>query len=98
MEKKAGELRKLGVEDFFIIQDNSPMRWGISLGVFKQEDAARTHLAALNQKGVQSARIGQRTVTSSQVAFQIRDLDKEGKAAFDKIKAGFPRQETRKCQ
>jgi hypothetical protein len=96
-EKKAGELRKLGVEDFFIIQDNSPMRWGISLGVFKHEDAARTHLAALNQKGVRSARIGQRTVTSSQVAFQIRDLDEEGKAALDKVKAGFPKQETRKC-
>jgi hypothetical protein len=97
-EKKAGELRRLGVEDFFIIQDNSPMRWGISLGVFKHEDAAKTHLAALNQKGVRTARIGQRTVTSSQVAFQIRDLDEEGKAAFDKIKAGFPKQEMRKCQ
>ncbi len=96
-EKKAGELRKLGVEDFFIIQDNSPMRWGISLGVFKHEDAARTHLAALNQKGVRSARIGQRTVTSSQVAFQVRDLDEDGKAALDKVKAGFPKQEMRKC-
>lgn len=97
-EKKAGELRKLGVDDFFIIQDNSPMRWGISLGVFKHEDAARTHLASLNQKGVRSARIGQRTVTSSQVAYQIRDLDEDGKAALDKIKAGFPKQEMRRCQ
>lgn len=97
-EKKAGELRKLGVEDFFIIQDNSPMRWGISLGVFKHEDAARTHLASLNQKGVRSARIGQRTVTSSQVAFQVRELDEEGKTALDKVKAGFPKQEMRKCQ
>ena len=97
-DKKAGELRKLGVDDFFIIQDNSNMRWGISLGVFKQEEAARAHLASLNQKGVRSARIGQRTVTSSQVAFQIRDLDEDGKAALDKIKAGFPKQEARKCE
>lgn len=97
-EKKAGELRKLGVEDFFIIQDNSPMRWGISLGVFKHEDAAKAHLAALGQKGVRTARIGQRTVSSSQVAFQIRDLDEDAQAALEKIKVGFPKQEMRKCQ
>ncbi|OWW18916.1 hypothetical protein AYR66_04870 [Noviherbaspirillum denitrificans] len=97
-EKKAGELRKMGVNDFFIIQDNSSMRWGISLGVFKHEDAAKAHLAALNQKGVRSARIGQRTVTSSQVAFQVRDLDEDGKSAFDKVRAEFPRQEIRKCE
>lgn len=96
-EKKASELRKLGVDDFFIIQDSSNLRWGISLGVFKHEEAARTHLASLSQKGVRSARIGQRTVTSSQVAYQIRDLDEETKAALDKIKAGFPKQAARKC-
>jgi len=96
-DKKAGELRKLGVEDFFIIQDNSSLRWGISLGVFRHEEAARTHLAALTQKGVRSARIGQRTVTSSQVAFQVRELDEDAKAALDKVKAGFPKQEVRAC-
>ncbi|HEY0847668.1 MAG TPA: SPOR domain-containing protein [Noviherbaspirillum sp.] len=97
-EKKAGELRRMGVEDFFIIQDSSSMRWGISLGVFKQEEAARAHLANLAQKGVRSARIGQRTVTSSQVAFQLRDLDADAKRAFDKIMAEFPKQELRGCE
>jgi hypothetical protein len=97
-EKKAGELRKLGVDDFFIIQDNSSMRWGISLGVFKHEEAARAHLAALGQKGVRSARIGQRMVTSNQVAFQLRELDEDAKAALDKIKTGFPKQDLRKCE
>ncbi|RZI43399.1 SPOR domain-containing protein [Herbaspirillum sp. HC18] len=97
-EKKASELRKLGIEDFFVIQDNSSLRFGISLGVFKHEEAARAHLAALNQKGVRSARIGQRTVVSSQVAFQLRELDADARDALDKIKAGFPKQEIRKCE
>lgn len=96
-EKKAAELRRLGIEDFFIIQDNSNLRWGISLGVFKQEEAARTHLANLNQKGVRSARIAPRTVSSSMVAFQLHDLDAEKKKALDKIKADFPKQEIRRC-
>jgi hypothetical protein len=96
-EKKAGELRHLGVDDFFIIQDNSNLRWGISLGVFKQGEAARAHLANLNQKGVRSARIGERSVTTNLVAFRLRDLDADSKAALDKIKAGFPKQDIRKC-
>lgn len=96
-DKKAAELRSLGIEDFFIIQDNSSLRWGISLGVFKQEEAARTHLANLNQKGVRSARIAPRTVSSSMVAFQLHDLDAEKKKALDRIKADFPKQEIRRC-
>lgn len=97
-EKKAGELRRMGIEDFFIIQDNSSLRWGISLGVFKQEEAARAHLANLAQKGVRSARIGQRSVTSNLVAFQLRELDAEAKSALDKIKGDFPKQDLRSCE
>lgn len=96
-EKKAEQLRQLGIDDFFIIQDNSPLRWGISLGVFKHEEAARTHLASLNKKGVRSARIGQRTVSSSMTAFQLRDIDAKAKASLEKIMADFPKQAVREC-
>jgi hypothetical protein len=96
-EKKAGELRRLGVNDFYIIQDNSSLRWGISLGVFKLEEAARAYLTTLNRKGVHSARIGQRSASSGLTAFQLRNLDATAKSAVEKIKAGFPKQETRSC-
>jgi hypothetical protein len=96
-EKKAGELRRLGINDFYIIQDNSSLRWGISLGVFKLEEAARAYLTTLNQKGVHSARIGQRSSSSGLTAFQLRNLDATAKSAVEKIKAGFPKQETRSC-
>lgn len=95
-EKKAGELRRLGINDFFIIQGNSNLRWGISLGVFKMEEAARAHLTNLNQMGVHSARIGERGGTSL-VAFQVRGLEADKKAALEKIKAGFPKQQIRGC-
>lgn len=97
-EKKAGELRRLGIDDFFIIQDNSPLRWGISLGVFKMEEAARAHLANLNQKGVRSARIGQRSVSTHLVAFRLRDLDEDSSKAVQKVKAAYARQEMRSCE
>ncbi len=96
-DKKAGELKRLGVEDFFIIQDNSPLQWGISLGIFKSEEAARNQLAALNQKGVRSARVGAHTPIATKVAFQLRGLDGAAKNRVAKIKEGFPRQELREC-
>lgn len=94
-ERKADELRRLGITDFFIIQDNSRLRWGISLGVFKQEDAARTHLERLNRRGVRTGRVGRRS--SSAIVFQLHGLDAESRAAVGRIATGFPRQEMRAC-
>lgn len=96
-EKKAGELKRLGVEDFFVIQDGSALQWGISLGIFKSEEAARNHLNALNQKGVRSARIGTHSPSPNKVAFQLRGLDATAKNSVVKIKGSFPRQELREC-
>lgn len=97
-EKKAGELRRIGISEFFIVQDQSDMRWGISLGVFKTEEAAKAHLANLVSKGVKTARIGPRTVSKNKIAFQLRALTSDEKKSFDLIKAAFPAQETRDCQ
>jgi hypothetical protein len=97
-KKKAGELQRLGVTDYYIIQDNSNMRFGISLGVFKQEEAARDQLAKLNQRGVHSARIGERTVTTNMVAFQLHELDAATRDSVGKIAATFPKSEVRECQ
>ncbi|GIZ50748.1 SPOR domain-containing protein [Noviherbaspirillum aridicola] len=97
VERKAGELRRLGVEDFFIILDNSPLRWGISLGVFKQEGAARAHLAALAEKGVRTARITPRLSPTGDVSFQLRKLAPQEKAALDRIAAGYAGQRLRAC-
>ena len=97
-DKKVSELRRIGVTDFFVIQEQGPLHWGISLGVFKTEEAAKQHLANLNNKGVRTARIMPRTVTTSKFAYQLRALSADEKAKFDLIKAGFPAQEVRNCQ
>jgi hypothetical protein len=97
-EKKAAELRRIGINDFFIVQDQSDMRWGISLGVFKTEEAAKSHLANLNSKGVRTARIGPRTVSANKIVFQLHSLTYEEKKNFDLIKTAFPAQEIRECQ
>lgn len=96
-EKKATELRHLGITDFYIIQDTGDLHWGISLGVFKTEESARALLTALSQKGVHSARLGTHSVTSTRVAYQVRDLDAAARSGLDKILLDFPRTEKRAC-
>jgi hypothetical protein len=56
-DKKAAELRALGVKDFYIVQDEGPSRYAISLGLFRSEAAAAEFLQGLAKRGVKSARI-----------------------------------------
>jgi hypothetical protein len=97
-DKKSGELKKLGIKDFYVIQDAGEFKWGISLGIFRTEEAARAHLAALNQKGVRSARIGPYSAAPSKVAYRLRNLDAAARAELEKIKADFPQQLVHGCE
>lgn len=97
-DRKAGELKQLGVTNYFIMNESSPLRWGISLGVFKSETSAQSQLASLNKQGVHSARVAPRYSASKQLAYQFRDLDAATRARLEKIKAQFPEQELRNCK
>lgn len=97
-DKKAAELRGLGVTNFFVMPDNSPMRWAISLGVFKSETAAQNQLAALVKQGVRTARVTPRMSGSKLLAFQFRDVDAELQADLEKIRADFPNTQTHSCK
>ncbi len=74
-QKKAAELKALGVEDYFIVQDEGDYRWALSLGVFRSEDAAQARLAALRDKGVRSAQLGPRETVVPKVWLQVKSVD-----------------------
>lgn len=97
-DRKAGELRALGVTNYFVMSDSQTMRWAISLGVFKTEGAAQNQLAALVRQGVHSARVAPRMSGGKQLAFQFRDIDTDIKTRLDKLRTGFPNAETRSCK
>ncbi|MET0982547.1 MAG: SPOR domain-containing protein, partial [Telluria sp.] len=40
-DRRSAQLRERGVSSFFVMQGESPLRWAISLGVFKTDAAAR---------------------------------------------------------
>lgn len=70
-ENKAAELKRLGVADFFVIQENGPNNRAISLGLFASHDAAETHLAALRAQGVKSARIVERNSRGASASLEL---------------------------
>ena len=71
-DRKAAELKKLAVPEFFIVQDAGPNRYAISLGIFSSEEAAKERLAELRTKGVRTAKVDVRTRKPAQAALEAR--------------------------
>ncbi len=96
-DKKAAELKAQGVSNYFIMNETTPTKWAISLGVFKAETAAQTLLATLRKQGVTGARVAGRTSSATKLAYQFRDLDAPTKGKLDTIAAKYTA-DTRTCK
>lgn len=81
-EKKAGELQRLGVTEFFIVNEG-PQKYAISLGVFSREETALKRLEQLKGQGVRSARVGSRSVEGARQLLEVKGSSSE-LAAFRK--------------
>jgi hypothetical protein len=62
-EKKAAEIKKLGVSDYYVVQDQGPNLNAISLGLFRSEQAATELRNRLSKKGVRTMDIQVREKT-----------------------------------
>lgn len=96
-QKKAVELKKLGVDDYFVVQEAGRWRWAVSLGVFSTEDAARSRLEALRAKGVRGAQVGARELQVQKVWLQVRGAEPALQARLKEIAGGFEGTELRAC-
>ncbi len=95
--KKAAELKKLGVDDYFVVQEEGRLRWALSLGVFRTEEAARARLDALRAKGVKSAQVGQRETRVPKQWFQVRTVDQALQARLQEIAKDFESATLHEC-
>jgi hypothetical protein len=96
-DRAAGELRRIGVQDFFVIQDPGPYHLAISLGIFHSEEAAKGLLTSLSQQGVKNATTGERPSTISKTFYQIRPADSQLLTRLAEIRAGFLNQDLHEC-
>jgi hypothetical protein len=97
-ERKAGELRELGVTNFFIMSGDSPMKWAISLGVFKTESGAQTLLAQLNKQGVHSARITPRGPQATRYSYRFRDIEAAQRERIVSVADAVSSAEVKNCR
>ncbi len=94
---KAGELKRLGVEDYFVVLEDPKFRFAISLGVFRTQDAAKNRLEQLRAKGVRTAQVGARDTQLQKIWFQVRDAPEAVAARLNAIRRGFPGSELKDC-
>jgi hypothetical protein len=96
-QKKAAELKALAIDDYFVVQDEGPYRWALSLGVFRSEEAAQARLAALREQGVRSAQVGPRETTVSKVWLQVKSVDAGLYARLKEAARAVEGSELREC-
>jgi len=95
--KKTAELKSLGIDDYFVLQEEGSMRWAVSLGVFSSEEAAKSRLEALRAKGVRSAQTGERDTQVTKIWFQIRGADAALQGKLKGLAQGLPGTELKDC-
>jgi hypothetical protein len=96
-ERRADELRRLGIRDLFVTGDNAPMKFAISLGSFRDPAAARAHLATLERMGVKGARVSDRPAGVPLTRFQLRAVDAAAARQLRELQQQFPAQTLRAC-
>lgn len=96
-ERRAEELRRLGVKDLMVMSENAPLKFAISLGSFRDPDAAKSHLAALEKLGVKGVRMSDRSSTIVLTRFRLRGLDAAASRQLAALRSEFPAQTLQPC-
>ena len=69
-EKKAAELKPLGITEFKVLEQGDA--FVVSLGLFRNEQSARDLLQAVQKKGARSAQITEREGPSTRAGVEVR--------------------------
>jgi hypothetical protein len=94
---RLAELKKLGVEDIGVIDDEaSGFRNGISLGLYRSEEGARTRVDGLAKRGVDGARVVPREAVV-RVYLQVREAPEGFRSRAGELKSAWPAAELRDC-
>lgn len=88
-QKKAAELKALGVKDLFVVQEE---KWknAISFGIFEDEQLAMKLLQELQAKGVKNVEKISRNQGEAHYSLLLSNLTEENTAELRKLKPNFP--------
>src|SRR6478736_2664903 len=86
--RKMGELGRLGLNNYYRVEDNGQWNNAVSMGFFDDEDEADDLLEELRRTGVRSAVMGKRSL--EQIKFVLRDPPQDVIEKMKALKAEFP--------
>jgi hypothetical protein len=95
-DRAAQDVARRGVKDWFVLGDG-PLKWGISLGSFRDPELAKAHAAALDKQGVKGVRVADKPTAMTATRYQLRELDAATAQQLDAIRKEFPAQSVRAC-
>ena len=75
VRRKVGELKALGISEYFVVQTAGHWHNAISLGVFKTRESAQNYLNQLRPKGVHTAKAGERASKVKATVFELDRMD-----------------------
>ena len=96
-DRKGGELKKLRVPEFFVVQEGAN-RFAISLGIFSSREAAAGRLEELRAKGVKSARIGERDVKPASASLEIHGPEAQADSLRQGLAEALPERKPASCR
>ncbi|WAW08972.1 SPOR domain-containing protein [Oxalobacter vibrioformis] len=96
-EAKITALKEKGIESYYLIKDQSKLRWAISLGVFKTRDAAANYAAEAEKAGVSDLQIAPRGTAVEKLVYRLNNLNEEQLRALETILGRFPGQSVQYC-
>ena len=89
VKQKVAQLKALGVEEYFVVQEAGQWLNAISLGVFKTQDAAQKFTESLRAKEVHSAQIGERAGKFKTTMFMLNNLDAATSSKLTSLQKDF---------
>jgi hypothetical protein len=95
--RQAAELKALGINDYFIMGEESDIPWALSLGVFRSERAALARLAALRELGVRTALAGPRDTAVPRIGLLVKGIDPALEARLKDIARQVEGSDLRPC-
>ena len=96
-QRRSAELKERGVENFYTMQGDSPLRWAISLGVFKTDSAAQKLVDQLQRQGVRGVQVLSRGPQVMRVTYQYRGIDSALRARLAGFVSNYANARLRDC-
>lgn len=89
-ERKIAELKSLGINDVYLVQERNEWETAISLGIFRSEEGAQRFVEDLRNRGVRSALVGARQQQVRLTALYLRDPGETVAQRLVELKAELP--------